>query len=274
MNYPTWRRRLGAAVVLWMGASTLGAAAEAEPQWNAPVDVTFRARNDGSSQQYVLMLPAGFDPARPADLLVALHGHGSDRWQFIRDSRAECRGVRDAAARAGLIFVSPDYRAKTSWMGPQAEADVLQILDEIQQKYRIRQTIVCGGSMGGTAALTFAVLHPDRVHGVVALNGTANLVEYANFQEAIRVSFGGSKDEVPDEYRRRSAELRPERLTMPLAATVGGRDSLVPPDSVRRLCGILTQQGRPVLLLDRPQGGHATDYEDTTAAVRFVIDRL
>jgi hypothetical protein len=25
-----------------------------------------------------------------------------------------------------MIFVSPDYRAKTSWMGPKAEADMVQ----------------------------------------------------------------------------------------------------------------------------------------------------
>ena len=59
--------------------------------------------------------------------MLAFHGHGSDRWQFIKDARGECRGVRDVAARFGLILISPDYRAKTSWMGPKAEADVLQI---------------------------------------------------------------------------------------------------------------------------------------------------
>ena len=63
----------------------------------------------------------------PHDLLVALHGHGSDRWQFIRDGRDECRGTREAAARHGAILVSPDYRAPTSWMGPKAEADLVQI---------------------------------------------------------------------------------------------------------------------------------------------------
>lgn len=80
--------------------------------------------------------------------MVALHGHGSDRWQFVQNGRDECRGMRDAAARFGMLFVSPDYRAKTSWMGPAAEADLLQILDELHEKYPIRYTIVGGGSMG------------------------------------------------------------------------------------------------------------------------------
>ncbi|MDZ7615751.1 MAG: alpha/beta fold hydrolase, partial [Patescibacteria group bacterium] len=236
--------------------------------------MTFTARCDGSEQKYVLMLPAAFDKNEPVTLMVALHGHGSDRWQFIRQDRDECRALRDAAVRGGMIIVAPDYRAKTSWMGPKAEADLLQILDELQKEYRIGHTLLCGGSMGASAALTFAALHPDRVDGVVALNGTANHVEYEGFQDAIAASFGGSKTEVPDEYRRRSAELHADRLTMPIAATVGGRDASVPPDSVRRLMVRLKKEGRPALLIDRPEGGHATSYADTLAAIRFVTDSL
>src|SRR5258708_4459773 len=84
-------------------------------------DVSFVAMADGTEQHYVLLLPAGFDAQRPHSLLLALHGHGSDRWQFAKDARDECRAVREFAARHDLIFVSPDYRAKTSWMGPEAE---------------------------------------------------------------------------------------------------------------------------------------------------------
>lgn len=248
--------------------------AAADAPWQEPVDIAFTARCDGSTERYVLMLPTGLDTSKPVDLLVALHGHGSDRWQFIRSARDECRALRDAAARYGMIFVSPDYRAATSWMGPKAEADVLQMLDELQSRCAVRYTFVCGGSMGASSALTFAALHPDRVDGVVALNGTANHVEFAGFQDAIARSFGGTKAEVPDEYRRRSAELAAARLAMPMAATVGGRDRSVPPESVRRLFGKLKAEGRPVLLVDRPHAGHATDYADTMAAARFVVEKV
>jgi hypothetical protein len=36
-----------------------------------------------------------------------------------------------------MLVVSPDYRAKTSWMGPDAEADLLQILEEVKGKNRV-----------------------------------------------------------------------------------------------------------------------------------------
>lgn len=270
----TMKPHLMLSICFLVPALTAAAIRADEGSWQEPVDVAFIARYDGSTQHYVVMLPKGFDSRKPVDLLVALHGHGSDRWQFVRDGRDECRALRDAAARLGMIYLAPDYRAPTSWMGPAAEVDMLQILDAIRKKYSIRHTFVGGGSMGGSAALTFAALYPDRVDGVVSLNGTANHVEYRGFQEAIARSFGGTKAEVPEEYKRRSAEVQLVRLTMPIAATVGGRDTSVPPDSVRRLARELQKRGRSVLLIDRNDGGHSTSYADTTAATIFVVEKV
>ncbi len=236
-----------------------------------PLDVAFTAKVDGTEQRYVELLPPGFDEKAAHDMVLAFHGHGSDRWQFIKDARGECRGVRDVAAKAGVIVVSPDYRAKTSWMGPTAEADVLQIIATLRQRHKIGRVFVAGGSMGGTATLTFTALHPELVSGVCSLNGTANLIEYEKFQDAISASFGGTKAEVPDEYKKRSAELWPERFTMPVAFTTGGQDQLVPPQSVLRLVEKLKQAGRKVLSIHRETGGHATTYEDTCAAMEFML---
>jgi lysophospholipase L1-like esterase len=73
-------------------------------------------------------------------------------------------------------------------------------------------------------------------------------------------------------YRQRSAEFFPDRLTMPVATTTGGRDTLVPPDSVLRLMEALKKQGSPAMSLHRPEGGHDTNYEDTRSAFRFVME--
>jgi dipeptidyl aminopeptidase/acylaminoacyl peptidase len=237
-------------------------------------DVVFKSKLDGTDQRYVVILPDEFDAATPHSALIALHGHGSDRWQFVRDKRDECRAARDVATKQKLIYVSPDYRAKTSWMGPAAEADVVQIIEELKAKYRVNRVIVSGGSMGGTAALTFAALHPELVDGVVSMNGTANLVEYDQFQDAIATSFGGTKAEKPDEYKKRSAELRLDRLTMPIACTTDGKDRAVPPESVLRLVEGLKAKKRPVKLIHRPDSGHSTSYEDATEAFEFVMDAV
>lgn len=257
------RTMLAAALTLLLAALPAPAA--------EPVDLAFTADCDGSTEHAVELLPPDFDPAAPHDLLIALHGHGADRWQFIREARDECRGTREAAAKHGAILLSPDYRAPTSWMGPKAEADLVQIIAAAKQRHRISRVFVCGGSMGGTGSLTFAALHPDLADGVCSLNGTANLVEYERFLDAIAASFGGTKEEVPEEYRKRSAELHAEAFVMPVALTTGGRDDIVPPESVLRLHASLEGLGRPVLLLHRPERGHDTDLADTTTALDFLF---
>lgn len=239
-----------------------------------PVDVVFKSKIDGTDQRYVVILQDEFGSEKPHSVLIALHGHGSDRWQFVKDKRDECRAARDVAAKHNLIYISPDYRAKTSWMGPAAEADLVQIIAELKAKYRVDKVIVSGGSMGGTGALTFAALHPDLVDGVVSMNGTANLIEYDQFQDAIATSFGGTKVEKPDEYKKRSAELQLEGLTMPIACTTGGKDRAVPPDSVLRLVEGLKAKDRQVKLIHRSDGGHSTNYADATEAFEFVITEL
>ena len=236
-----------------------------------PLDIAFKSSLDGSEEAYVELMPPGFDSTKEHDVVFAFHGHGSDRWQFIRDARDECCGVRELAARFGLIVVAPDYRAKTSWMGPKAEADVLQIITELKLRHKVGRVFLAGGSMGGTAVLTFTALHPELIAGVCSLNGMANLVEYDQFQEAIRESFGGGKSEVPEEYKRRSAELWPSRFTMPVAFTTGGQDTVVPPQSVLRLAAQLKADGRKVLSIHRESAGHATNHEDTCAAMEFML---
>ncbi len=68
----------------------------AGPGFEAPVvrDVAFEARCDGSEQRYVLWYSRAGNTDVSHDVLIALHGHGSDRWQFIKDGRDECRGPR------------------------------------------------------------------------------------------------------------------------------------------------------------------------------------
>ena len=75
-------------------------------------DRAFVATFDSSEQKYVTITPAELNLAQPFDVLIALHGHGSDRWQFVKEPRDECRAARDVAIQHGMLFVSPDYRAK------------------------------------------------------------------------------------------------------------------------------------------------------------------
>jgi pimeloyl-ACP methyl ester carboxylesterase len=239
------------------------------------VDVAFTADADSSSQRYVLRLPADFNAAQPHDLLIALHGHGSDRWQFATSTAwNECIAVRDFAGSRNMILVCPDYRATTSWMGPLAEKDVVQIIEDFKANYLISRVLICGGSMGGTSSLTFTALHPQMIDGVVALNPLANHLEYENFQDAISASYGGSKQQIPAEYKKRSAEYWPERFLVPVGISTGGQDTIVPPASALRLANLLAKLGRKVKLIHRESTGHSTSYADTMELLAFMADSI
>jgi dipeptidyl aminopeptidase/acylaminoacyl peptidase len=251
-----------------------------------PRESQFIAEYDKSVQKYMVLLPKGFDPNVAHDLLMVFHGHGSDRLQYATGDRGEAKGARDVAAKHKMIVVSPDYRAPAGWMGTAAEADTVQLIGELKRQFKVRKVYLAGGSMGGAAVLTFTALHPELVDGVSSQNGLANFLEYnvdfdsvVRIQTAIKDAFGGRKDETPEqfkkrnpeEYRNRSAEFYPEKFIMPLAVTVGGKDTLVPPQSVLRLATTIKKHNANVLVIDRPNGGHETNYADSVAALEFVI---
>lgn len=237
------------------------------------VERTFVASCDGSKEKYIEIKPTNFRAG--AGALIALHGHGSDRHQFAEQMRGECRAAREAAASRGMIFVSPDYRAKTSWMGPKAEADMLDILAELRAEHGITTFYFCGGSMGGTSALTFTALHPNLVAGVVAFNPLADHLSYTNFQEAISASFGGDKTTAHDVYYRRSAVNYPERFTMPVSITIGGADRTVPPASARELAKKISFCRPDLIYFDEvAKRGHATDYASSKRALDEMFARV
>ena len=241
------------------------------------MEMSFKAQSDGTMQKYVLRLPTEFDATQPHDLVIALHGHSSDRQQYITDARGECKGARDVAAKHSMIYVAPDYRGN-SWMGPAAEADMVQLIGELKQKYKIRKVFLVGGSMGGTSVLIFTALHPNLVDGVSSQNGIASMMDYRNdaagIFAAIQASYGGSPAKAVAEYRKRSPLFVPEKFTMPVAITVGEKDTVVPPQTALQLAEAIQKKGnRDVLVIARKNGAHATNYEDTVAALEFVIER-
>jgi len=244
----------------------------AEDRFNVK-DVSFKASCDGTTQKYVRLLGKGFDESKAHDLVVGLHGHGSDRWQFADQTKNSGLAIRNTAVKYNLIMVCPDYRAKTSWMGPKAEADVLQIIEELKKQYKIDKVFICGGSMGASSALTFTAMHPELIAGVVSVNGTANHLEYSNFQDAIIESFGGTKKQIPLEYKKRSAEYWPESFIMPVGVAVSGKDTIVPPQSVLRLTDILEKMGKDVKLIYSPEKGHSTGHEITEKLFDYVIPK-
>ena len=228
---------------------------------------------DQSKQNFIEILPQAFDEHQSHHLIIALHGHGSDRWQYATWDRDECNAFRNFALQNEMIAVTPDYRGKTSWMNYAAERDIIQIIHSYKTNFRIEKVFIVGGSMGGTGALTFAALHPDLVDGVTAMNPLANHLEYNRFQDAIARSFGGWKEQIPEEYKKRSAEYWPECFIMPVAITVGLKDTIVPPKSILRFANVLKAIDKDVYLNVDSLGGHETNYEQAMNALMYMYNK-
>lgn len=232
----------------------------------------FRASYDGSVERFCTIGPNCTNAT--VDVLFALHGHGSDRRQFVDQERGECKAARDVASERGMLYVSPDYRAKTSWMGPAAESDMLDLVMAFKKDHPDGRVFLCGGSMGGTGALTFAARHPELVSGVVAFNPLADHLSYTNFQEAIETSFGVRKADCPDVFRDRSALYHARAFTMPISVTVGGKDETVPPESARRLVTEISKSRPELVYFDEsPARGHETDYVASRRALEEMFRR-
>lgn len=82
------------------------AAEEKSQAFGSPEDVSFLSTLDGTPQRFVILLPENFDENIPHDVMIALHGHGSDRWQFITEKRPECQAARDIAATKHDFYFS------------------------------------------------------------------------------------------------------------------------------------------------------------------------
>ncbi len=139
---------------------------------------------DGSVQPYGVVVPAGYDPARPIRLDVVLHGSskpvGMSELRFI--SRFdEGDGESKAAPDQDYIELHPLGRVENCyrWAG---ETDVFEAIEAVCRNYTIdRDRIVLRGmSMGASGTWHLGLKHPDFF---VALGPYSGYVDTHHFSE-------------------------------------------------------------------------------------------
>ncbi|RSK47599.1 alpha/beta hydrolase-fold protein [Hymenobacter rigui] len=109
---------------------------------------------------YLVRVPAGYDPARPAPVVVYLHGGVVSTPQFrYADPDVATQEPVFAAAPANALVVYPFGRTSFGWVEqPAAFAQVLRIVEAVRARYRTdpARTTLAGMSNGGSAVLWFA----------------------------------------------------------------------------------------------------------------------
>lgn len=231
----------------------------------APVVEGFNCSLDGSRWPYLVQLP----PGEPQGVLIYLHGHYSNEQQGMTEgSYADAFGrLREECLRREWAYVSTYYGGNT-WMGPVAESGVADLIGLLRERWPGRPVYLCGGSMGGSSTLVFAVRRPELLSGVIALCPAADVQAYyrrlepatagveQNIAAAIRVHYRADGHDLETELAARSAVLNAERLTMPVYLSHGAVDSLIPVDYARALATRLQALGRPVQYVELPEGDH------------------
>ena len=140
----------------------------------------FAAAHDRSTE-YALFVPTGYDPAKPAPLVVLLHGLYSNPWQVIHYA-----GITDEAEKRGYIVAAPYGYNEGGWYGSRgpgrdsglgirpppgspdnlgelSEEDVLNVLALVRKGYAVdpKRIYLMGHSMGGGGTLYLGMKYKD-----------------------------------------------------------------------------------------------------------------
>ena len=250
------------AAIAALAACGLALAEGALPE---PVREYVNCSADGSSWPYLLQLPEG----EPQAILVYLHGHYADERQGMAlGTYNDCFGkLRGECLRRQWVYACPYYGGNT-WMNALSESGLADLIGALGARWPGRPVYLCGGSMGGTSALIFAVRRPELLAGVAALCPAGDIETYyayvaasadaglGNIAAAIRTHYQVDGRALGSELRDRSACQQAERLGMPVYISHGDADTVIPIEGARRLVARLRELGAPLRYKEIAGGAH------------------
>lgn len=221
------------------------------------VRISFASDLDGA-HDWALFLPG--DTRR--NTIVYLHGSFSEADQiFTRRDVRDFWLSRIMAGRHPLLSVN---MRGTSYMSPPATADMTDLLRYAHDELGCRNFVLLGGSGGASSAMAYAVLHPENVHGVIAM-GMCDILARLDFarnsthpglQELARcvfAAYGGPPEQRAELYEARSVLRHADKLTMPVVLTMGENDALIPVKETRKIAAIM--RGRKNFVYHEVPGG-------------------
>ncbi len=104
---------------------------------------------------------------RDAPAIILLHGSNADlhTWEpWVQALKGQYRVIRFDQVGHGLTGPDP----KDDYSTANYVADILEVAD----KLGVQKFVLGGNSMGGKHALAFAIAHPERLNGLVLVDGS------------------------------------------------------------------------------------------------------
>ena len=215
--------------------------------------------------------------AAPSDFMETLYpililNRGGNNKPGFRTGLLEPQDVELFALR-GYIVLASQYRgafhgmAGTEQMGGDDVNDVLRLID-ISESFEFAQqggVFMAGASRGGM--MTYIALRmDDRIKAAASWAGVSNafdgFVQRRDLQFVYTRSIGGTPEELPEEYERRSAVMWADEITTPLLIGHGGyRDWRVLTEHSINLAEALERYERPHRLIIYPDADHGIPIE-------------
>jgi polyhydroxybutyrate depolymerase len=180
------------------------------PTWALIDAVSFSVHNrsngsivsSGLEREYLLYVPRSYDPAKPAPLVISMHGAAG--WPVLQ---MEMSGWNAVAEKEGFIVVYPAGVAGAgprTWAvdrGPGLRRDVRYIadlIDKLEATYNIdRERIYANGlSNGGGMAFVLSCAMADRI-AAVGMVGAAQTLPWSwcsSDRSVPMITFHGTKD--------------------------------------------------------------------------------
>lgn len=123
--------------------------------------------------------PVGYEPRYPYPLLVFLHGEGGNEEQILRLAPRVSRRNFVAIGLRGPVCLGPNRKGSLgfSWGGAEQydliEDYLLGAIRETRRHYHIHseRIYLAGFAEGAALAYRIGLLHPEKLAGVIALNG-------------------------------------------------------------------------------------------------------
>jgi len=129
---------------------------------------------DGVERPWVLYVPPGYDPGAPSPLLVRLHG-GVSRAEIVEDpvAYAEEDEWLAVAKSQGWLVLYPFGQDGATWWDGVGMANIGNLIRTVKRGYNVDDDRVwmAGFSDGASAGFAWAMVKPNDLAAVVALNG-------------------------------------------------------------------------------------------------------
>lgn len=186
----------------------------------------------GTVRRYWVYVPAGYDPARPPNLLLfqdgqrAINPQGSLKVPAVLDALIAAKAIpatlgvfvtpgnRSERYPDGLGMQNPDHRVEEydSLSDDYARMTLDELLPAVAQRWRFaddpRRRAIGGTSSGAIAAFTVAWRHPEAFGNVLSFIGSYTSIGLAFGADGIPRTYGG--DVYPGLIRKQP--IRPLRI--------------------------------------------------------------